>query len=383
VSSPKSTRLSPRLIDVALSVALIVAVAIGISVGPEQGGPPATAAYLLAPVVGVFALFRTRWPLGILVVTAVSVQIYNLPDNPGIFAAVPLSVALATAWAAGRRLASLLVTLWFIAGPLVFLLVEDLPEDLSTRLVNGLVSDVALMAAILLLGEAVRNRRALNSEHTLLLAEQQRSEALLLNVLPASIAVRLRQEEHVIADQFDDVTVMFADLVDFTPSSENVDADELVRELNDLFSAFDRLAQQHALEKIKTIGDAYMVAGGLPEPRPDHAEAVADLALAMRDEVTVHLDPKGRPLAIRIGIDTGPVVAGVIGQHKFSYDLWGDTVNTASRMESHGVAGKIQVTERTYQRLRDNFLFERRGPIDVKGKGEMVTWFLIERMNIN
>jgi class 3 adenylate cyclase len=383
VSSPKSTRLSPRLIDVALSVALIVAVAIGISVGPEQGGPPATAAYLLAPVIGVFALFRTRWPLGILVVTAVSVQVYNLFDNPGIFAAVPLSVALATAWAAGRRLASLLVTVWFIVGPLVYVVVEDLREDVSTRLVNGLVSDVALMAAILLLGEAVRNRRALNREHTLLLAEQQRSEALLLNVLPASIAVRLRQEEHVIADQFDDVTVMFADLVDFTPSSENVDADELVRELNDLFSAFDRLAQRHALEKIKTIGDAYMVAGGLPEPRPDHAEAVADLALAIRDEVTGHLDPKGRTLAIRIGIDTGPVVAGVIGQHKFSYDLWGDTVNTASRMESHGVAGKIQVTERTYQRLRDNFLIERRGPIDVKGKGEMVTWFLIERMNTN
>lgn len=383
MSSPKSTRPSTRLIDVVLSVALTVAVAIGISVGPEQGGPPATAAYLLAPVIGVFALFRTRWPLGVLVVSAVSVQVYNLFDNPGIFAAVPMSVALATAWAAGRRLVSLLVTLWFTVGPLVFLLVEDLPEDVSSRLANSLVSDVALMAAILLLGEAVRNRRALNREHMLLLAEQERSEALLLNVLPASIAVRLRQEEHVIADRFDDVTVMFADLVDFTPRSQDVDADELVRELNDLFSAFDRLAQQHALEKIKTIGDAYMVAGGLPEPRPDHAEAVADLALAIRDEVTGHVDPKGRTLAVRIGIDTGPVVAGVIGEHKFSYDLWGDTVNTASRMESHSVAGKIQVTERTYQRLRDNFLFERRGSIDVKGKGEMVTWFLMERMNTN
>jgi class 3 adenylate cyclase len=359
---------------------LTVAVAIGISVAPEQDGPPATAAYLLAPIVGGLALFRTRWPLWILLATAVSVQVYNLPDNPGIFAAVPLSVALATAWAGGRRLASLLVTLWFIVGPLVFLILADLPEDLRLRLVNGLVSDVALMAAILLLGEAVRNRRALNREHTLLLAEQQRSEALLLNVLPASIAVRLRQEEHLIADQFDDVTVMFADLVDFTPSSESVDADELVRELNDLFSAFDRLAQRHALEKIKTIGDAYMVAGGLPEPRPDHAEAVADLALAICDEVAVHLDPTGRPLAIRVGIDTGPVVAGVIGEHKFSYDLWGDTVNTASRMESHGVAGKIQVTERAHQRLRDKYVFERRGAIDVKGKGEMVTWFLIERM---
>jgi class 3 adenylate cyclase len=153
----------------------------------------------------------------------------------------------------------------------------------------------------------------------------------------------------------------------------------VVAALNELFSAFDRLAQRHGLEKIKTIGDAYMVAGGLPDPRPDHAEAIAEMALAMQAEVTRRTDPSGQPLQVRIGIDTGPVEAGVIGTAKFSYDLWGDTVNTASRMESHGVAGCIQVTERTYQRLRDGYRFQRRGPIQVRGMGEMVTYFLVGR----
>jgi adenylate cyclase len=154
----------------------------------------------------------------------------------------------------------------------------------------------------------------------------------------------------------------------------------VVEGLSDLFSVFDRLAQQRGLEKIKTIGDAYMVVGGLPDPRPDHADAVAEMALAMRAEVAGRVDPSGQPLAVRIGIDTGPVVAGVIGTSRFSYDLWGDTVNTASRMESHGVPGCIQVTARTYQRLWDRYRFERRGPIQIKGKGEIVTYFLEERV---
>jgi adenylate cyclase len=221
------------------------------------------------------------------------------------------------------------------------------------------------------LGEAVRSRA--------LALEQERSERLLLNVLPAPIAARLKAGEAVIADAFPEVTVLFADLVDFTRRSRQVGPAQVVAALNELFSAFDRLAQRHGLEKIKTIGDAYMVAGGLPNPQPDHAEAIAELALAMRAEVTRRADPSGQPLAVRIGIDTGPVEAGVIGTAKFSYDLWGDTVNTASRMESHGIAGCIQVTERTYQRLRDGYRFQRRGPISVRGMGELVTWFLVGR----
>jgi adenylate cyclase len=232
---------------------------------------------------------------------------------------------------------------------------------------------------VLVLGEAVRSRQALDREHRLLLAEQERSERLLLNVLPAPIAARLKQGEGVIADAFPEVTVLFADLVDFTRRSQRIGPAQVVATLNELFSAFDELAQRHGLEKIKTIGDAYMVAGGLPNPRPDHAQAIAEMALAMQAEVTRRTDPSGQPLAVRIGIDTGPVEAGVIGTAKFSYDLWGDTVNTASRMESHGIAGCIQVTERTYQRLRDGYRFQRRGPIPVRGKGEMVTFLLVGR----
>jgi class 3 adenylate cyclase len=151
----------------------------------------------------------------------------------------------------------------------------------------------------------------------------------------------------------------------------------VVQVLDELFSAFDQLTRRHGLEKIKTIGDAYMVVGGLPEPRPDHAQAVADLALAIQAELAGRVDPSGQPLQARIGIDTGPVVAGVIGSDKFSYDLWGDTVNTASRMESTGVPGCIQVTDRAYRRLRDGYQFRRRGVVAVKGKGEMVTWLLV------
>jgi class 3 adenylate cyclase len=190
-----------------------------------------------------------------------------------------------------------------------------------------------MFAAVLVLGEAVRSRRALQ-------LEQERSERLLLNVLPAPIAARLKAGELVIADAFPDVTVLFADIVDFTRRSQRIGPAQVVAVLNELFSAFDELAQRHGLEKIKTIGDAYMVAGGLPNPQPDHAEAIAEMALAIRDEVARRTDPSGQPLQVRIGIDTGPVEAGVIGTSKFSYDLWGDTVNTASRMESHGVPGK-------------------------------------------
>jgi adenylate cyclase len=283
---------------------------------------------------------------------------------------VPLSVALATAWAAGHRAWSLLIATWFGGSPLVYVTLFN--PELRSQVLAASVPDLALLTAVLLLGEAVRTRRALQRE-------EERSERLLLNVLPAPIADRLKRTDGVIADAFPDVTVLFADLVDFTRQSQRIAPERMVQVLNDLFSAFDELARRHGLEKIKTIGDAYMVAGGLPEPRPHHAEAVADMALAIRAEVARRSDPAGEPLAVRIGIDTGPVVAGVIGTQRFIYDLWGDTVNTASRMESQGATGCIQVTDRTYRRLRDGYRLQRRGPIPVKGKGEMVTWFLLGR----
>jgi class 3 adenylate cyclase len=211
----------------------------------------------------------------------------------------------------------------------------------------------------------------------LIQAERQRSERLLLNILPKPIADRLKQGESTIADSHTEVTVLFADIVGFTKLSARISPNELVILLNEIFSTFDQLAEQHGLEKIKTIGDNYMVVGGLPTPRMDHAEAVAEMALDMQKSITPFDTNSGESLSIRIGINTGPVVAGVIGTKKFSYDLWGDTVNTASRMESHGVVDGIQVTASAYELLKDKYLFEERGVIEIKGKGEMKTYLLI------
>jgi class 3 adenylate cyclase len=358
------------VIDAGLAVTLAVAITIAISVSPEPDARHGPAAYLLGWTVAALLLARRRWPLAVLLASAAILQVYYQLDYPGIYPAVPLSVALATAWAAGHRLWSLLVAGLFVAAGVGVGYQALAPDQPDLQVLGDVMRDVVLFAAVLLLGEAVRTRRALQREEAL-------SEQLLLNVLPAPIATRLKQHEDVIADGFPDVTVLFADLVDFTRRSQHSGPQEVVQVLDELFSTFDQLTRRHGLEKIKTIGDAYMVAGGLLEPMADHAQAVADLALAMQGELARRTDPSGQPLQARIGIDTGPVVAGVIGTDKFSYDLWGNTVNTASRMESTGVAGCIQVTTRTYQRLRDRYRFQRRGMVAVKGKGEMVTWFLV------
>jgi class 3 adenylate cyclase/CheY-like chemotaxis protein len=211
--------------------------------------------------------------------------------------------------------------------------------------------------------------------------EQQvdETERLLLNILPKTIADRLKQNQDVIADRFDEVTILFADVVGFTRLSAHVSPTELVALLNKLFSAFDRITERYGLEKIKTIGDKYMVASGLPIPRPDHVEAVAEMALDMQDELALFNRKNNKKFSIRVGINTGPVVAGVIGAKKFSYDLWGDTVNIASRMETHGIEGCIQVTKATYESLRGKYLFRERGMIQVKNAEEMFTYLLIGR----
>lgn len=210
--------------------------------------------------------------------------------------------------------------------------------------------------------------------------EHKKAEDLLLNILPNSIIVRMKNGEKMIADEVDSVTVLFADIVGFTQLSAKLSAHKLIDLLNMVFSEFDRLAEYYGLEKIKTIGDAYMVAGGLiNQSHTNHCYRIVQMAMDMqtivsRSDVT-HL----RTLDIRIGIHTGSVIAGVIGIKKFNYDVWGDTVNTASRMESHGEAGKIHVTESVYHQLKNQFIFQERGLIDVKGKGEMSTYFLIDK----
>jgi PAS domain S-box-containing protein len=217
---------------------------------------------------------------------------------------------------------------------------------------------------------------ALNDTLNALRVQQEQSERLLLNILPEEIANRLKRGDSTIADTFADVTVLFADIVGFTQLSSRVSPTELVALLNDIFSTFDNLAERHGLEKIKTIGDAYMVVGGLPIACLDHAEKIAEMALDMQEAIAEFSKIHNQHFSIRIGINTGPVVAGVIGIKKFIYDLWGDTVNTASRMESHSKPGCIQVTSTTYHRLQEKYIFESRGAIEIKGKGLMNTYLL-------
>jgi guanylate cyclase len=209
---------------------------------------------------------------------------------------------------------------------------------------------------------------------TALRAEQARSESLLRNILPGPIADRLKAASQTIADHVDAATILFADVVDFTPLSHRLPPAEVVGILDRLFSRFDELVERHGLEKIKTIGDCYMAAAGVPEPLPDHARRAARLALHMR-EVVATADVGG--LELRIGINSGPVVAGVIGTKRFLYDLWGDAVNTASRMEEHGTPGQIQITGATRELLEEEFDCRPRGTIQVKGRGEMETWYLV------
>ncbi|MEG4865150.1 MULTISPECIES: adenylate/guanylate cyclase domain-containing protein [unclassified Microcoleus] len=235
-----------------------------------------------------------------------------------------------------------------------------------------LVSAVAMQ-----LGSLIQRKQA----EAALKLQQEQTEKLLLNILPKPIADRLQKEQKLIADHFDDVTVLFADLVGFTEFSAHKSPTQLVEILNAIFSEFDRLSELHGLEKIKTIGDAYMVVGGLPTVREDHSEAIALLALEMQAALRSFNTKVGESFELRIGIHSGSVVAGIIGISKFSYDLWGDTVNVASRMESNGLPGKIQVTATTYERLKARFVFEERGEISVKGKGTMWTYWLIEEQS--
>jgi adenylate cyclase len=219
--------------------------------------------------------------------------------------------------------------------------------------------------------------RSLERAETALEVEHAKSESLLRNILPEEVAASLKDHRQVIADLFEGASVLFADVVNFTPLSAGMKPTQVVALLNEVFSGFDTLVEKYQLEKIKTIGDCYMVAAGVPRPRRDHACVLTQLALDMQDYVAQH-QFQGKALNFRIGLNSGPLVAGVIGRKKFIYDLWGDTVNTASRMESHGKANCIQISCATYELVRDRFVCEPRGTIDVKGKGQMEIWHVLD-----
>jgi adenylate cyclase len=259
---------------------------------------------------------------------------------------------------------------WYVVGHRGFL-EGVVPDQFLITIRNASVYNVALLT----IAFAYYNRAVLNSTQRALDKESARSESLLLNILPRSIAERLKNSSELIADRIPEVSIIFADLVGFTEMSRRMDAGQLVTMLNEIFLGFDRAAKRLGLEKIKTIGDAYMVVAGVPEPHLDHAGAAAEMAVAMKAHVEA-LCSRYPDLRLRIGVHTGSVVAGVIGENKFAYDLWGDNVNIASRMESHGLPGLIHVSEAFVQAASGKWCFEPRGSIDVKGQGSMNTYFL-------
>jgi adenylate cyclase len=235
-------------------------------------------------------------------------------------------------------------------------------------------------ACILMLATVWYAMREVSRAEEAMEVEYNRSEALLANILPATVAAQLKDPAHgTIADRYDDASVLFTDIAGYTERASDMDPTELVRFLDRLYTTFDRLVDRHGLEKIKTTGDGYMVVSGVPIPRDDHVEAIAALALDISRAVAGLRDPRGNPVPLRMGIAAGPVVAGVVGARRFFYDVWGDAVNVASRMESTDPVGKIQITEDVHERLRHAFVLEERGEVDVKGKGVMRTWFLLDR----
>jgi len=260
-----------------------------------------------------------------------------------------------------------------IAGEIVDPVSPEVPRWFTTTMLALNITVGGAIVFTLLAVFASERRQALDA----LRIEQAKAEELLLNILPKSIAERLKAQTRPIADHFGSASILFADVVDFTPWSEGMQPEQVVGHLDLLFSHFDGLAEEYGLEKIKTIGDAYMVAAGVPTPRPDHARALALVGLDMIAAMREHEELAALGLELRIGINSGPVVAGVIGRKRFLYDLWGDAVNTASRMESHGAAGRIQITRATYELLADEFVCEPRGTIVVKGKGEIEVWYLV------
>jgi guanylate cyclase len=342
--------------------------------------------YAALSVAGILHLYRTQddrflryeqIALFFLLPALVHVTLGGFVNSSGVIMYSIIGVLWAGSYADTRR-----GGFWFAGYAVLVLILVPLDPVLRTWAPDLSANFIATLLAIniitvsllvyLLMFIYVQARDRLAEE---LAEERERSEQLLLNVLPASVATRLKDGEKPIADRYDPVAVLFADIVDFTPISANLSPDELVESLNSIFSVFDEIALAHGVEKIKTIGDAYMVMSGAPDPGKD-VNDLATVALAIRDAAATQTLGNVGSISMRFGMDVGPVVAGVIGESRFIYDVYGDTVNTASRMESNGVPNKIQITARVAERLERKFIVTERGPIEIKGKGTVTTYFL-------
>ncbi|HET9242602.1 MAG TPA: adenylate/guanylate cyclase domain-containing protein [Gaiella sp.] len=340
-------------------------------------------AYQLATVVTLVVFVRTGW-FRVLCITHLVLM---------------LVLPFLLQWSLGGFVESSAVSLWAFVAPLcatiflgaraaipwfvafaVLLVISALIDGSLTADPGSIPGQLALAFFVLnVLGVSTTTFVLLQHYLRALAHERDRSERLLLNILPGPVAERLKASDGTIADHADEVTVLFADLVGFTAIADRTDAREVVELLNEIFSAFDDLVDRCGLEKIKTLGDGYLVAAGIPTPRADHAEAAADLAIEMERRLGSLPRAVEAGVALRIGLDTGPVVAGVIGRKKFTYDLWGDTLNTASRLQSLAAPGEIRVTEATYRRLVDSFELESRDAVEVKGKGLLRSYVLERR----
>lgn len=346
-------------------------------------------------------------PLSYAIISSVSVVLFCLTRHFRFFRTSQLVLILLLPFllmiALGGYITSSAVIFWAILAPLGAILFAEIRQAprwmaayLATLVLSGLlepyVRSAHPLSPGLIIAFFVLNLGAVSTivfvlmhyfvgqkelAYGLLRVEQQRSESLLLNILPGEIAGRLKGGERVIADYHPEVSILFADLVGFTPLVGQLSPGQTVTLLNEIYTCFDTLVEKFGLEKIRTMGDSYMVASGLPAPRRDHAQVLARLALEMNAAVANLSWPYAGELAFRIGINSGPVIAGVIGYKKFTYDVWGDTVNIASRMESHGLPGKVQISPATYDLIKDDFVCEPQGIITVKGKGEMATWILV------
>ncbi len=340
----------------------------------------ATAIFLLIPLLHRFGELVAPATIIFTAYVALSVITWNIGTGAGLHFYFLVTATVAVLILGIERIV-LAATLVAIGAAIVIILQFTVPVDTGVQpkwsmTVGFVVSTIsACIMVVAAVGYALRE--IARAEHSMEL-EYERSESLLANILPGSVAERLKDPDRdIIADKYEDASILFADIAGFTERASDTNPADLVRFLDRLYTEFDALVDKHGLEKIKTSGDSYMVVSGVPQPRPDHMEALARLALDMANSVAGLKDPQGRDVPLRIGLAAGPVVAGVVGARKFFYDVWGDAVNVASRMESTDVAGRIQVPQAVYERLKNGFVLEERGDVDVKGKGVMHTWFLV------